>query len=97
MLYVLRHGQSVWNFENKFTGWTDVELNKNGIKEAENVGKIVKDLNINYVFTSNLKRTIQTAEIIQKYINNPNLITINNEALNERNYGIFTNAWHGRL
>ena len=90
MLYILRHGQSVWNFENKFTGWTDVELNKNGIKEAENVGKIVKDLNINYVFTSNLKRTIQTAEIIQTYINNPNLITINNEALNERDYGIFT-------
>ena len=35
MLYILRHGQSVWNFENKFTGWTDVELNENGIKEAE--------------------------------------------------------------
>jgi enolase len=90
MLYIIRHGQSVWNFENKFTGWTDVELNENGIKEAENVGKIVKNLNINYVFTSNLKRTIQTAEIIKKNIINPDLTTIQDEALNERHYGIFT-------
>ena len=90
MIYILRHGQSVWNFENKFTGLTDVDLNENGIKEAENVGKIVKDLNIDYVFTSELKRTIQTADIIKKSISNENLITMKHQDLNERDYGIFT-------
>ena len=90
MLYILRHGQSIWNFENKFTGWTDVELNENGINEAEKVGEIIKNLNINYVYTSNLKRTIQTAEIVKKNIKNSNLISEKNEALNERDYGIFT-------
>jgi len=41
MIYILRHGQSVWNLENKFTGWTDVDLNENGKQEATNVARIV--------------------------------------------------------
>ena len=90
MIYLLRHGQSVWNFENKFTGWTDVELNENGQKEAMNVAQIAKKLNIDYIFTSELKRTIQTAEIIENEINNENIITIQHKDLNERHYGIFT-------
>lgn len=90
MIYLLRHGQSIWNFENKFTGWTDVDLNENGQKEAMNVAQIAKKLNIDYIFTSDLKRTIQTAEIIENKINNENIITIQHKDLNERHYGIFT-------
>ena len=90
MIYLLRHGQSVWNFENKFTGWTDVDLNENGRKEAMNVAQIAKKLNIDYIFTSELKRTIQTAEIIENEINNENLITLQHKDLNERHYGEFT-------
>lgn len=41
MIYILRHGQSVWNLDNKFTGWTDVDLNENGKQEATNVARIV--------------------------------------------------------
>ena len=91
MIYLLRHGQSVWNFENKFTGWTDVDLNENGKKEAFNVAQIVKDLNIEIIFTSDLKRTIQTANIITNEISNTNkIIVLNHKNLNERNYGDFT-------
>ena len=90
MIYLLRHGQSVWNFENKFTGWTDVDLNENGKKEAMNVAQIAKKLNIDYIFTSDLKRTIQTAEIIENEMNNENLITLQHKDLNERHYGEFT-------
>lgn len=90
MIYLLRHGQSIWNFENKFTGWTDVDLNENGQREAMNVSQIAKKLNIDYIFTSELKRTIQTAEIIENEMNNENVITIQHKDLNERHYGIFT-------
>ena len=90
MIYLLRHGQSVWNFENKFTGWTDVDLNENGKKEAMNVAQIAKKLNIDYIFTSELKRTIETAEIIENELNNENLITLQHKDLNERHYGEFT-------
>jgi 2,3-bisphosphoglycerate-dependent phosphoglycerate mutase len=90
MIYLLRHGQSIWNFENKFTGWTDVDLNENGRNEAMNVAQIAKKLNIEYIFTSELKRTIQTAEIIENEINNENIITLQHKDLNERHYGIFT-------
>lgn len=89
MIYLLRHGQSVWNFENKFTGWTDVDLNENGRKEAMNVAQIAKKLNVNYIFTSDLKRAIQTAEIIENEINNENIIMLQHEDLNERHYGVF--------
>ena len=92
MLYVVRHGQSLWNSENRFTGWTDIDLNDNGIREANDVGNIIKDLNINidYVFTSDLKRSINTAKIIEPYLKDFNQEPINTQLLNERNYGSFT-------
>ena len=90
MIYILRHGQSVWNLENKFTGWTDVDLNENGKQEATNVARIVKNLKIDYIFTSELRRTIQTADIIKNQINNQEVITVHHKDLNERHYGIFT-------
>ena len=86
-LILVRHGQSVWNKENKFTGLTDIELSENGIKEAENSAKLLQNVDINLAFTSNLKRAINTCEII---LNNKSVNISKNSALNERDYGDLT-------
>ncbi len=87
-LILIRHGQSVWNKENRFTGLTDVGLSDKGINEANNAYELIKkiDIDINLAFTSNLKRAIDTCKIIT---NNTKTI-IKNEALNERDYGDLT-------
>ena len=63
-LYILRHGESEWNKENKFTGWTDVNLSKIGQQEALTAGLLLKDIKIDFVSTSKLSRTIETFKII---------------------------------
>ena len=65
-LILIRHGQSQWNLENRFTGWVDVELSPKGIKEAINAGEMIKKMNIQIeqVFTSTLKRALQTADYV---------------------------------
>ena len=57
-LILVRHGQSVWNLENRFTGWVDIDLSKNGIQEARKSGELISSLNLNidFYFTSCLKR-----------------------------------------
>ena len=62
-LVMLRHGESVWNKENRFTGWKDVELSKEGIEEAKIAGKVLKEKGFEFdqVFTSLLKRSIMTS------------------------------------
>ena len=67
MLVILRHGQSVWNKENKFTGLIDVELSEQGRQEASNAGKVLGKYEFDAIFTSQLLRTTQTAEIIQTF------------------------------
>lgn len=88
-LILLRHGESKWNLENRFTGWTDVDLTKNGIKEAENAGKLL--LSGNYsadiVFTSVLKRAIRTTEICLNQLKFDKSKVIYDWRLNERHYG----------
>jgi len=87
-LVLVRHGESLWNKENKFTGWTDVELSDKGIKEAIDAGKKLKEDNYNFdiVYTSVLKRSIDTANIILKQMNDD--VTIKRSyKLNERHYG----------
>ena len=86
-LVVLRHGQSVWNLENKFTGWVDVDLSENGIKEAENAGKKLIDFKFDIAFTSALKRAQNTLSIILKETGQENIEVIKDKALNERMYG----------
>ena len=94
-LVLLRHGQSEWNLENKFTGWTDVPLTKKGIEEAKNGGFLLNKNNIfiDIIFSSVLKRANQTAYICAKEANfihlfdNDKLIYTRNEKLNERDYG----------
>tara|TARA_B100000579_G_scaffold342327_1_gene294391 strand:- start:2460 stop:3173 length:714 start_codon:yes stop_codon:yes gene_type:complete len=90
-LIAIRHGQSTWNAENRFTGWVDVDLSEKGVLEAEKSGKFIKELNLNYdlCFTSYLKRAIRTLEIIQKIIGSNNKY-IKAWELNERHYGALT-------
>ena len=67
-LILIRHGQSVWNAENRFTGWVDVDLSDKGVQEAEKSGQIIRDLNIkiDISYTSFLKRAIKTLTTILK-------------------------------
>ena len=90
-LILIRHGQSKWNAENKFTGWVDVDLSENGEREAKISGELIKNLNIkiDISFTSFLKRAVRTLEIVLQYIDAENNY---NKAweLNERHYGALT-------
>ena len=87
-LVLVRHGESIWNLENKFTGWTDVELSSNGIKEAHEAGKLLKNMNFHFdiAYTSVLKRAIDTLQIIIDEMN-LDVKVIENYKLNERHYG----------
>ncbi len=90
-LILTRHGQSIWNAENKFTGWVDVDLSDKGIKEAEKSGVLIKSLNIkiDISYTSLLKRAIRTLTTILKKNNLP--LKFNTAwQLNERHYGSLT-------
>ncbi len=90
-LIAIRHGQSTWNAENRFTGWVDVELSEKGVQEAEKSGELLKDLNLNcdIYFTSYLKRAINTLEIVLKVLEKDTKYTKAWE-LNERHYGALT-------
>ena len=90
-LIAIRHGQSTWNAENRFTGWVDVDLSEKGVQEAEKSGKLLKELNIDFdmCFTSYLKRAINTLEIVLKVIGKSEKYTKAWE-LNERHYGALT-------
>lgn len=87
-LVLLRHGESVWNKENRFTGWTDVDLSENGIKEAENAGKLLKEKGYTFdvSFTSVLKRANRTLDIVLKEMN-LDIPVHYSYRLNERHYG----------
>ena len=87
-LTLIRHGQSIYNLENKFTGWKDVDLTDKGRNEAVKAGKLLneKSFEFDYAYTSNLKRAQETLSIVLRQLNS-NLSPIKNEALNERDYG----------
>ena len=87
-LILIRHGQSVWNAENRFTGWIDVDLSEKGILEAEEAGQELRNQGINVVHTSDLIRAQRTAEIVIRANNSSNeTVTKSDWRLNERNYG----------
>ena len=94
-LILLRHGQSQWNLENKFTGWKNVPLTEKGEEEAKKAGQLIKKhkIQIDYIFSSVLERANKTAEIaiveanLTDLMNNNKLIMTRNENLNERDYG----------
>jgi len=90
-LILTRHGQSVWNAENRFTGWVDVDLSEQGILEARKSGVLIKNLNINIdiSYTSFLKRAIKTLSVILEE-NNLKLELNSSWEINERHYGSLT-------
>ena len=91
-LILVRHGQSKYNLERRFTGFYDIGLTAKGVDEAEYAGKLIKNLNIEFdaYFTSQLKRAINSLEIIIEILGKKNIEIIKNSALNERHYGNLT-------
>ncbi len=94
-IVLIRHGESTWNKENRFTGWTDVDLNEQGRVDAKTTAEALKDIQIDQAFVSKLKRAQQTLEIILSEIGQSEVPTTQTAALNERDYGIYTgkNKW----
>ena len=90
-LILVRHGQSIWNLEKKFTGWVDVDLTEQGKLEAEKAGSLIKSLNIkiDYYYSSFQLRANHTIKIIKEILNN-NDNFIKAWQLNERHYGALT-------
>ncbi len=88
-LVLVRHGQSLWNLENKFTGWTDVDLSENGIKEAVEAGKVLKEKGFTFdiAYTSVLKRANRTLDLILNELDEKNIPIYKSWHLNERHYG----------
>ena len=88
-LILLRHGESKWNLENRFTGWTDVDLTENGEKEAKKAGiqLLEENLNISAVFVSYLKRAINTCKICLEQLDYDYFKVVYDWRLNERHYG----------
>src|SRR2546423_3258198 len=86
-LILLRHGQSTWNLENRFTGWIDVPLSEHGEKEARQAGEHLKGIRSDEAFTSVLKRAIDTLTIALEAAGQPNVPTRYDAAINERMYG----------
>lgn len=86
---LIRHGQSDWNKQNRFTGWVDVELSDLGKQEAQEAGKILlkHKIKLDMVFTSKLKRAQNTANIVKSILGLENLVNIEDYHLNERHYG----------
>ena len=88
-LVLCRHGQSDWNLKNLFTGWRDPGLTPKGIEEAHVAGRRLKELGVRFdiAFTSALSRAQETTRLMLEEVGQPDLTTIRDEALNERDYG----------
>jgi len=94
-LVLVRHGESIWNAKDLWTGLVDVDLSPNGIIDAKEAGKLIKGINIQVAFTSRLKRAKETLEEILKILDIEHIPIFESSALNERDYGEFTgkNKW----
>ena len=86
-LVLIRHGESQWNLENKFTGWVDIPLTEKGREEARRGGEKIKGIQFQKAYTSVLERAIETLEIILKVIRQKHIPVEKDQALNERRYG----------
>ena len=88
-LVLVRHGESQWNLENRFTGWVDVPLSEKGIQEAAAAGERLKKENLKFdcAFTSDLKRAQLTLKLILEKLGQSGIPIEKNQALNERHYG----------
>ncbi len=96
ILVISRHAESEWNLLGKWTGWTDVNLTEKGMREAEQLGEIIRDIHFDAAYTSELKRTQQTCDgILRGKCDQADLERIIAKPLNERDYGDLTgkNKW----
>jgi 2,3-bisphosphoglycerate-dependent phosphoglycerate mutase len=89
VLVLIRHGQSQWNLENRFTGWTDVPLTERGSEDAKKTSHVLTEFHFDRGYTSRLKRAADTMTIILKELGQ-NIPVIADSALNERHYGDLT-------
>ncbi len=89
VLVLVRHGESQWNLENRFTGWVDVPLSEKGIQEAAAAGERLKKENLKFdcAFTSDLERAQDTLTLILEKLGQTGISVEKNQALNERHYG----------
>lgn len=89
LLVLARHGQSEWNLKNLFTGWKDPGLTDLGVEEARTAGRRLKEMGVQFdvAYTSALGRAQRTCKLILEEIGQPDLKTIADQALNERDYG----------
>lgn len=85
-LYIVRHGQTDWNIQGRIQGSTDIELNSAGINQAKQTSELLKNIDFEAIFSSPLKRTIDTAKIINEY---HNIDIIKDSRIIERNFGNF--------
>ncbi len=86
-LVLLRHGESQWNLENRFTGWVDVPLSPKGIEEAKSAGEKLREVKFHRAFTSVLMRANETLRIVLEAIGQTGIPVEKDKALNERMYG----------
>lgn len=95
MLVLVRHGESQWNLLGKWTGWTDVSLTEKGANDAQKMGELLKDVHFDDVYTSKLKRSIETMENVLKTQGQAGMPYTSVQELNERDYGDYTgmNKW----
>src|SRR3989338_7602832 len=89
ILVLVRHGESQWNQENRFTGWVDVPLSPKGVEEAKKAGEKIKNEAIRFdkAYTSDLQRAQATLVLILEVLGQPSIPVAKNQALNERHYG----------
>jgi 2,3-bisphosphoglycerate-dependent phosphoglycerate mutase len=87
LLVLVRHGESQWNLENRFTGWVDVPLTETGRREAGRAGALLKGTAFDLAYSSVLQRANETLDIILREVGQTDLPIIKDEALNERHYG----------
>lgn len=94
-LVLMRHGESEWNLLGKWTGWTDVSLTSKGASDALKMGELVKDIKFDEIYTSKLKRSIETMQQVMKVQGQDNPAYTAVSELNERDYGDYTglNKW----
>jgi 2,3-bisphosphoglycerate-dependent phosphoglycerate mutase len=86
-LVLLRHGESQWNLENRFTGWVDIDLSERGVAEAKRAAEILDGMRFDLAFCSALLRAKRTLEFVLQGLKQTNVPTVYDQALNERHYG----------